>query len=49
MLTQPQKIELKKLLSKVASSYYHWRVAGFPEDHPYHLHVAAYDQYVSNL
>lgn len=44
-----QKTELKKLLAKVAISYYHWRAEGFPEDHIYHMHVALYDAYVSGL
>lgn len=48
-MTVEQKTELKRLLAKVAISYYHWRDLGFPEDHIYHMHVALYDSYVDGL
>jgi hypothetical protein len=32
--------QLRRDIARLAIQYHHWRVAGFPNDHPYHLHVA---------
>lgn len=42
-------IDLKVLAAKMAIAYYHWRTAGFPDDHEYHLYVALFDNAVNTL
>lgn len=30
--------------SRLAVQYHHWRLAGFPADHPYHLQLLLFEQ-----
>lgn len=49
MATTAQLTELKQAVAQLAIHYYHWRVEGFPTEHPYYLSVELFEALLSNL
>jgi hypothetical protein len=47
--TTAQLTELKQAAAQLAIQYHHWRVAGFPTEHPYYLSVELFEALLSNL